>query len=181
MNEFTPTTGGVRGHYAGSRLDGDGVDYGYAISEFDRWLAAHDQGVRDAVKPPELTAKEHMEAAFEAAYPVPKCRGVPPGVPIIARWEDGEIWANATGSTAQTAVTNDNAEIRTLDPLPPLIPDDCNAVWASTRDDESRRVWVRATGFMAGLEDEWDDGNRDADYAEPSDLINPVPIPEESE
>lgn len=179
MNEYTQTTDEIVAAYVESRRSTSQVPERQGREEFDRFLDAHDQGIRDAVKPPELTAKEHLEAAFEAAYPIPEGRDVPEGVPVIVRWEDGEIRVHAMGSTAKNRVTNDYIEVRTLEPLPTLIPDDCNAVWASTREDESRRVWVRFTGFTPGLDDAWDDGNLDADYAETSDLIDPKPVPKE--
>lgn len=173
MNEFTPSNENLRDAWRAVRV---GRSWDEANAEFERWLAVHDQGIRDAVKPPELTAKEHLEAAWEAAFPVPEGRKVPAGVPFIVRWKDGDFWVYPTGSAAGSGV---GGEVRTLEPLPPLIPDDCNAVWASTRGDESRRVWVRATGLMGDLVDVWDDGNNNADYAETSELINPVPVPEE--
>lgn len=172
MNEFTPSNENLRDAWREVR---PGRSWDEAIAEFDRWLDAHDQGIRDAVKPPELTAKEHLEAAFEAAYPVPEGLDVPAGVPIISRWKDGDIWFHATGSAP---VPTNCVEVRTLEPLPPVIPDDCNAVWASTREDESRRVWVRVTDGE-NLRDLWDNGNLFADYAETSDLIDPKPVPEE--
>lgn len=174
MTEFTPTTGGLRDHYAGSRLDGDGVDYDCAISEFDRWLDAHDQGIRDAVRPPELTAREHMEAAFEAACPVPKGRDVPEGVPIISRWKDGDIWFHATGSAP---VPTNCVEIRTLEPLPPVIPDDCKEVRASSDEDPLRSVWIRDARAV----DAWVTVTvlGEVMRAHTNDLIDPKPVPEE--
>lgn len=176
MNGFTPSNEDLRDAWREVR---PGRSCDEARAEFNRWIAARDQGIRDSVKPPDLTAREHLEAVWGAAYPMPDGRDVPAGVPFIVRWKDGDFWAYLTGSAAGSGV---GGEIRTLDPLPPVIPDDCMAVWASTRKDESRRVWVRATGSMAGLPDKWgvwDDGNRDADYALTRELIDPVPVPEE--
>lgn len=176
MTEYTPSMDQiVRAWIEWDTGDGGSTEC-EARGNWYRFLDAHDQGIRDAVKPPELTAKEHLEAAFEAAYPVPEGRDVPAGVPIIARQENGKIEVHATWWPSWT---NDHKEVRTLEPLPPVIPDDCNAVWASIRGDESRRVWVRFTGFTPGLDDAWDDGNLDIDYAETSELIDPKPVPEE--
>lgn len=176
MNENTPSTNKIRYGWAAFRFETSGVSSDASMAEFDRWLAAHDQGIWDAAKPPAMTAREHLEAAFEAAYPVQKWRGVPVGVTIIARRENGKIWVLATGLTSGAY---DNIEVRTLEPLPPVIPDDCNAVWASTRENGSRRVWVRANGGRPGRTDEWDDGDRDTYYEQGANLINPVPVPEE--
>lgn len=173
MNEFTPTTEQVRSAYQESRGAICAIRGMTSEDEFYRWLDAHDQSIRDAVRPAELTAKEHLEAAWDKAHPV--SGDVPPGVTIIARRANGDFWVDARGWTSGI---NDIVEVRTLEPLPPVIPDDCNAVWASTRGDESRRVWVRAIGFAA-CPDEWDDGDSDYDYVPGTDLIDPKPVPEE--
>lgn len=127
------------------------------------------------------TAREHIEAAWEAAYPVPDGRHIPAGTPVM--------WRNPVGDHRIVFVpegylfgTNGSGKyIRTVEPLPPLIPDNCNAIWASTSDDTNRSVWVRITGSTAGFVDLWDNGNRDTAYAKIADLINPVPIPKEGD
>lgn len=174
MSEHVPSMNDLRLAWREYRQD---LSSEAAEGELCSFFAAHDQGIRDAVKPPELTAREHLEAAFDKAHPVPKWRNVPVGVTIIARRKNGDFWAHARGWTSGAY---DPIEVRTLEPLPPLIPDDCNAVWASTREDESRRVWVRSAGCGAHLVDLWDDG-RAIDYTKTSDLINPVPVPPEEE
>lgn len=179
MTEHTPTDSCIRNRYAlwGKKMYGTSWDN--SMAEFDRFLDAHDKGIRDAVKPPEMTAREHLEAAFEAAYPVPKWRDVQMGVPVIVRWEDGEIRVHAMGSTAKNRVTNDYIEVRTLDPLPPAIPDDCMVVRASCEDTPrlGRTIWQRSNDAKKWFALDPADG---AWYEEPlSDLINPVPVPEE--
>lgn len=165
---------------------------------FDRWLESHDANVRAEVmedvmhdRVADLTPAELIQAAFEAAFPVPEGRDVPAGVTIIARWKNGEMRANATGSTAQTAVTNDHAEVRTLDSLPPLIPDDCNAVWAGNEwlPDDVRVLWVRESDVFwrhivtQAEAQKWCDGTLAFDVltAVSDELINPVPVPSEGE
>jgi len=153
---------------------GDGVSTECeARGNWYRFLDAHDKGIRDAVKPPELTAKEHLEAAWEAAHPVPANGRIPKGTKYLTRCGGQDV------VTAEAGIDlRGGPDIRTLEPLPSLIPDDCNAVWASTREDESRRVWVRSAGCGAHLVDLWDDG-RAIDYTKTSDLIDPKPVPEE--
>ena len=175
QNGITPSTEAVRRRYRACRL---GTSYEESGAEFDRWLAAYAQGVRNAVVRPELTAKEHMEAAWDAAHPVPKGSVIPAGTPSLSRPPHGETEYFPVGIDHDFTV-REGDDVRTLEPLPPVIPDDCDAVWASTRENGSRRVWVRATGVMAGRVDVWDDGNNNADYAETSELIDPVPVPEE--
>lgn len=123
----------------------------------------------------ELTAKEHLDAAFEAAYPVPKWYGVPTGVMTISRWDDGKIFVHAMGVPA---MTDDRVEVRTLEPLPPVIPDDCEWVLAGCarlgderfywrRDRSERYPWrtINAEGWSCG--------------ATTADLIDPKPVPKE--
>ena len=167
------------------------TNYGCIVGtvEFDEWMKAHDAEVRN--EPPELTAKEHLEAAFEAAHPVPKGLDVPAGVPIITRWDDGEIRVHAMGSTAKNRGTNDYIEARTLEPLPPVIPDDCNAVWAGNEwlPDGVRALWVRESDVLwrhivtQAEAQKWCDGTLAFDVltAVSDELINPVPVPSESE
>lgn len=178
MTDYTPSIICIRNRYALWGRSANGNKWDDSMAEFDRFLAAHDQGIRDACRPAEMTAREHLEAAWEAAHPVPPDVRIPKGMEYLVRIND-----HATPALRRAAGDFRGSPIvRTLDPLPPVIPDDCMAVWASTRKDESRRVWVRATGSMAGLPDKWgvwDDGNRDADYALTRELIDPKPVPEE--
>ncbi|VEI04141.1 Uncharacterised protein [Acidipropionibacterium jensenii] len=169
---FTPSTEAVRRRYR-ALLD-IGVSVDEADAEFDRWLAVRDQGIRDSVKPPELTAKEHLEAAWDKAHPVPKWRDVPAGVTIIARRKNGKIWVDARGWTSGL---NDLVEVRTLEPLPPVIPDDCNRVFASTPEYGSRLIWIRETDDP----DCWRaaDGTAWIRTALTCELIDPKPVPEE--
>lgn len=154
-------------------------DWGREIANDARELGmSQPVGSRVDQGSPEMTAREHLVAAWDKAYPVPAGHAVPAGVAYIRRRSYPLGFSVGTGTGSFAASQN----IRTLDPLPPVIPDDCMAVWASTRKDESRRVWVRATGSMAGLPDKWgvwDDGNRDADYALTRELIDPKPVPKE--
>ena len=171
MSEFTPSNESLRYAWREMRLS---RSWDEADAEFERWLAAHDQSIRDAVKPPELTAKEHLKAAWDAAHPVPPNGRIPKGTKYLTRCGGQDV------VTAEAGIDlRGGPDIRTLEPLPMVIPDDCMAVWASTRGDESRRVWVRVNGGRTGREDEWDDGNLDAWFAETSELIDPKPVPEE--
>lgn len=176
MTEYTQTTDEIVAAYVESRRSTSQVPERQGREEFDRWLAAHDQGIRDACRPPELTAREHLEAAWEAAYPVPKWCGVPMGVPLITRWKNGEIWVHTTG---WSSVIHHHMEVRTLEPLPPLIPDDCMVVRASCEDTPSlgRTIWQRSNDAKKWFALDPADG---AWYEEPlSDLIDPKPVPEE--
>lgn len=185
MNEYTPTFNDIHIAYANYRVEEGRCSWDEAIEECDRFFIAHDQGIRDAVKPPEMTAREYLEAAFEAADPVPEGRDVPVGVTIIARRENGKIWVLATGLTSGAY---DDIDVRTLeplppavrpptDPLPPLIPDDCNRVFASVEWNPARLIWIRGIGDP----DRWRaaDGNAGGWNALTRDLIDPKPVPEE--
>ena len=272
MNEYTPTFNDIHIAYANYRVEEGRCSWDEAIEECDRFFIAHDQGIRDAVKPPEMTAREYLEAAFEAADPVPEGRDVPVGVTIIARRENGKIWVLATGLTSgayddidvrtleplppavrpptdpdSAAGMSEKADklaryivsrlaeatpadlveaafddayplpegrklpadtpylwkdepveghtrivfwpngdpfenaysddVRTIDPLPPLIPDDCNRVFASVEWNPARLIWIRGIGDP----DRWRaaDGNAGGWNALTRDLIDPKPVPEE--
>lgn len=178
MNDYTPTTNDMRTAWTDYRSE-DLISNSEAIEEFQRWLIAHDQGIRDSVKPPKLTAKEHLKAAFDKAHPVPEGRDVPTGVTIIARRENGKIWVLATGLTSGAY---DDIEVRTLEPLPPVIPDDCDLVWASRKGDRiaGRLVWHRQPGIARHLWKTWRPDGCSSTATE-DDLIDPVPVPPESE
>ncbi len=68
-------------------------------------------------------------------------------------------------------------DIRTLEPLPPLIPDDCNRVFASVEWNPVRLIWVRADDDS----DFWRaaDGTVGNWVAYTDELIDPKPVPEE--
>lgn len=174
MTEFTPSNENLRDAWREVR---PGRSWDEARDEFDRWLAAHDQGIRDAVKRPDLTAKEHLEAAFDKAHPVPKGRDVPVGVPLIAHHVNGDIWVYATGFISWNAAPTDRVEVRTLEPLPPLIPDDCKEVRASSDEDPLRSVWIRDARAV----DAWVTVTvlGEVMRAHTNDLIDPKPVPEE--
>lgn len=174
MTEYTPTTTAIRNKYAlWSRRVG-GNQWDDSMAEFDRWLDAHDQCIRDAVKPPELTAKEHLEAAFEAANPVPANGRIPKGTKYLTRCGGQDV------VTAEAGIDlRGGPDIRTLTPLPPLIPEGTPAVWASTSDDREIRPLVLSTEFPAMSTRYWRDGDGSS-YTD-SQLIDPVPIHKEGE
>lgn len=139
MNEYTPTTDDVRSAYMESRNATCAIRGETSENEFDQWLTVHDQGIRDAVRPAEMTAKEHTQSAWDAAYEVPEGRKIPAHTPYIVRWTREMFSVNRAGF--DTAFDADSS-IRTLDPLPPVIPADCNLVMAGRRGDV-RRPWTR--------------------------------------
>lgn len=170
MTDNTPSTRAVR-------MAATNFDSAITEAHWDRWLAAHDQGIRDAVKPPAMTAEEYLEAAWNIAYPVSKGQVIPAGSPVMARDpDDGGLIYEPSGY--RTDFKEDSLscyERRTLTPLPPLIPDDCLAVWASTEDCDVRRIMMRSTVSPWG----WLDS--DGDTYDDDALIDPVPVPPESE
>jgi hypothetical protein len=145
---------------------------------FDEWLESHDAEVRNETAA--MTAREHLEAAWDAAYPLPEGRKLPAGTPYVCKrgpverhtriifWPNGDRFENAYGE-----------DIRTLTPLPPLIPEGTPAVWASTKDCEGRRVLVLSEEPIGDMLRYWRDGDGD-EYTDPQ-LIDPVPIPKEGE
>lgn len=175
MTEYTPSTCEVRNSYAESRRSTSQVPEMQSRGEFDRWLAAHDHGIRDACRVSEMTAKEHLKAAWDAAHPVPEGRKVPVHTPYIARWTRESFSVKMAGG--DTAFDADQS-IRTLDPLPPVIPDDCD--WVVTVEDGQTIVWRRHS--TDGADPQWSgltlDGVRTV-YEK--DLIGarPITIPEE--
>jgi hypothetical protein len=167
MTDYTPRTIDVRGGYAASRLASNNIGWFYGFIEFDRWLAAHDQGVRDA-----MTAKEHLEAAWDAAYPVPANGRIPKGTKCLTRYVGQDVVTAEAGCDLRGG-----PDIRTLEPLPPLIPDGTPAVWASTKDCDGRRVLVLSEEPIGDMLRYWRDG--DGDEYRDEQLIDPAPIPKE--
>ena len=171
MNEKTPSDAEMRSAWAAFRLlGGSAVPSATSKAEFDRFLAAHDQGIRDAVK---LTAREHMDAAWEAAHPVPPNVRIPKGTEYLVR-----ISPSAVPALRRAGRDFHGSQIvRTLDPLPPVIPDDCDYVWASAPDDMGERsIWTRTSDGR--WESRMPRGSCTVQYPE-SDLIDPKPVPEE--
>ena len=146
------------------------------------FFSAHDAGVRNSVVRPEWTAKEHLEAAFDAADPVPANGRIPKGVEIIARWKNGDLWSYAMGSVSEIY---DYMEVRTLEPLPPLIPDDCEWVLAGCAglEDGERYYWRRGRIESEGWSGSWWSVSAGgwARCARMDELIDPVPIPKEGD
>lgn len=174
MNEFTPSNENLR--YAWREVRPD-RSLDEADAEFERWLAAHDQGVRDAVRPAEMTAREHLEAAFEAAFPVPEGRMIQRNTGYLS-WRNGEcVGVYSKGVSYETPGRDGDLERRTLDPLPPSIPDDCKAVWANWDEDGGRYVWNR----HPNARDDWHTISAAGELirARESNLIDPKPVPEE--
>lgn len=145
---------------------------------FDEWLESHDAEVRmDAIIARDTrTPDELLQAAWEAAFPVPEGR-IPSEVPYIARYEQtGGLMAFPTGKAGDMHPSH-GVEYRTLAPLPPLIPEDCMAVWASLKglgdpQNPTRCVWLRDSGRHS-WRNSWNV------VAAEVDLIDPKPVPEE--
>jgi hypothetical protein len=147
---------------------------------FDEWLESHDAEVRnEAIIARETrTPAELIQTAWDAAYELPEGRKLPAGTPYVCKRGpvEGRIrisfWPN--GDRFENAYSED---VRTLEPLPPLIPDDCMAVWASLKglgdpQNPTRCVWLRDSGRHS-----W--RNRWNVVAAEVDLIDPKPVPEE--
>lgn len=175
MNENTPSTNQISYGWAAFRGETSGVSSDAAYAEFNRWLDAHDQGIRDSVKPPEMTASEYMQAAWDAAYEVPEGREIPKDTLIIVRHKPGQFTIT---SVATSSIPT--SWIRTLDPLPPVIPDDCDLVWAGRQGEilAGRLVWHRQPGSARRLWKTWLPDGRTSTAPE-DDLIDPKPVPEE--
>lgn len=145
-------------------------DYGGINShDFDEWLESHDAEVRNET--PAMTAREHLEAAWDAAYPVPANGRIPKGTKYLTQYVGQDVVTAEAGCDLRGG-----PDIRTLDPLPPLIPDGTPAVWASTSDGiRVRRILVNTDHITRQWIDMYDTTYADAD------LIDPVPIPKEGE
>lgn len=143
---------------------------------FDEWMKAHDAEVRmDAIIARDTrTPADLIQAAWDAAYPVPEGRDVPPGVPIIARRKDRQIRVHTYGWLYGV---NPHMEVRTLEPLPPVIPEGTPAVWASSDEDPLRSVWIRDARAV----DAWVAVTvlGEVMRVHTNDLIDPKPVPEE--
>jgi len=161
-------------------LDGN-ADAFFSIdsSDFDEWLESHDAEVRmDAIIARDTrTSAELMQAAWETACPLDRpCTEIPHGTRIIYRGSDGQIGAGQAGKALLMVLEGGGSKVRTLEPLPPLIPDDCDHVWAG--DDGFRNIWTRSNADR----DIWQsplsmlEGAR---KSKTSDLIDPKPIPKE--
>lgn len=150
---------------------------------FDEWLESHDADVlMDAIIALGIrTPDELLQAAWDAAYPVPEGRdasSIPADARIIWRMgvgHDYDVYVGIAGDmSADLPQMIAHGTVRTLAPLPPLIPDDCIAVWASLSGFPRRRVWVRDIDSTGS--GNWSDGTT-VEIAEA--LIDPVPIPKE--
>ena len=154
-------------------------------SSFNEWLESHDTEVRAETledvmhdRVADLTPDELIQAAWDAAYPVPEGRTIPAGTPNVMKYKDGTIMWNVMGSTYEIEFIETD-RIRTLDPLPPLIPDGTPAVWASTVDYGVRRVLTLSEEHPGDIPRYWRDGGGDT-YRD-ADLIDPVPITKEAQ
>lgn len=131
----------------------------------------------------ELTVKDAtpaylIQAAWDKAYPLPEGRKLPAGTPYVCKRGPVErhtritFWPN--GDRFENAYSED---IRTLEPLPPVIPDDCMAVWASIQDNSSRLIWIRESGDPDAWNTAGDDGKLWHTWTD--NLIDPKPVPTE--
>lgn len=150
---------------------------------FDEWLESHDSEVRiDAIIARDTrTPAELLQAAWEAAYPVPEERdasSIPADARVIWRMgigHDYDVYVGIAGDmSADLPQMIAHGTVRTLDPLPPLIPKGTPAVWASTSDGILvRRILVNTDHITRQWIDMFDTKYTD------EQLINPVPIPKE--
>jgi hypothetical protein len=158
----------------------------YQIDEdaFDAWLASHDQAIRDDATEEFMhehfpTPQQLIEAALDHAYPVPVGRTIPANTPVLVDNSYGFDY-HSHGFTHDMTVRRDAiCTFRTLDPLPPLIPDDCMTVWASCDHTPGlgRTIWQRSNDAKTWFALDPADGGWYEKQL--SDLINPKPVPEE--
>ncbi|AMS06478.1 hypothetical protein DUY81_13895 [Acidipropionibacterium acidipropionici] len=148
--------------------------FGAEDDDFDEWMESHDAEVRNEaiIARDTRTPAELIQAAWDAAYPVPPNGRIPKGTKYLTRCGGKDV------VTAEAGIDlRGGPDIRTLEPLPPLIPDDCMAVWASLKglgdpQNPTRCVWLRDSGRHS-----W--RNRWNVVAAEVDLIDPKPVPEE--
>ncbi|QCV95655.1 hypothetical protein [Acidipropionibacterium acidipropionici] len=145
--------------------------------DFDEWLESHDAEVRNEaiIARDTRTPADLIQAAWEAAYPTTG-RMIPARTPHIRHHLYGAMTYEASGTLGDIP---GGENVRTLEPLPPLIPEGTPAVWASTKGCDVRRVLVLSEEPTGDILRYWRDGDGD-EYAD-ADLIDPVPIPEEGE
>lgn len=177
MNEYTPSNENLRDAWRAVRF---GKSWDEANAEFERWLAARDQSIRNECLPADMTAQELIDLAFYTAYRVQGGVTIPAWTPLFCRdpRDDGSILYVPHGySTARTQPLSGIPEYRTLAPLPTVIPDDCNRVFASAPFNPDRLIWVRAIDDA----DRWHaaDGTPGNWSAHTDQLIDPKPVPEE--
>ena len=150
---------------------------------FDEWLESHDAEVRmDAIIARDTrTPVDLIQAAWEAAYELPEGRKLPAGTPYVCKRGpvEGRIrisfWPN--GDRFENAYSED---IRTLEPLPPVIPDDCYYVWAQVERPTHRSARII---FRRIDRDGWMGVYKGSDIEEctTADLIDPKPVPKEGD
>ena len=166
-------------------------------SSFNEWLESHDTEVRAETledvmhdRVADLTPAELIQCAWDAAYPVPEGRVIPVDVGVLRK--GGRMITYYEPGVVQGNPVHEPGEFRTLAPLPPLIPDDCNAVWAGNEwlPDGVRVLWVRESDvfwrhIVTQVEAQKWCGNGtlafDVLTAVSDELINPVPIPKEAQ
>jgi hypothetical protein len=141
---------------------------------FDEWLESHDAEVRNEaiIARDTRTSAELIEAAWDAAYPVPPNGRIPKGTKYLTRCGGKDV------VTAEAGIDlRGGQDIRTLEPLPPLIPDDCKEVRASSYEDPLRSVWIRDARAV----DAWVAVTvlGEVMRAHTNDLIDPKPVPKE--
>ena len=150
-------------------------------SSFNEWLESHDTEVRAETledvmhdRVADLTPAELIQCAWDAAYPVPEGRVIPADIGVLRK--GGRMTTYYEPGVVQGNPVHEPGEFRTLAPLPPLIPDDCNYVWASRPQDGERSVWVRTSLLLWESQLPW---GRDNMRCLEADLIDPKPVPEE--
>lgn len=123
----------------------------------------------------DATPADLIEAAWDAAYPVPEGRKIPANTGYLS-WRNGEcVGIYSKGVSYDMPVRDGYLERRTLDPLPPVIPEGCDLVWAGNPD--RRVVWHRDPSNP----DRWNgyDVAGHAANLHRDNLIDPKPVPEE--
>lgn len=95
--------------------------------------------------PRPLTAREHLEAAWEAAH-VPADGILPKGAEYVERYGDGSFYGPLTSGGGLRA-DHGVLERRLLDPPAPSRPEweDAPYVWADSAQGEGRVIWKRST------------------------------------
>lgn len=110
-----------------------------------------------------------MDRAWSLAFPVPPGQMIPGDVGVVIRNDEiGSILLMMDGLGYESYET---PSIRTIVKLQPIIPDDCNLVWAVTQLDPEHRPFVRQHGDSD--ESLWNDG---VQVYPATSLIDPEPV-----
>lgn len=123
--------------------------------EFIDFMNAHDAALIERLHNSE-SVYSLMDRAWSLAFPVPPGQMIPGDVGVVVRNEEiGSVLLMMDGLGYESYET---PSIRTIVKLQPIIPDDCNLVWAVTQLDPRHRPFIRQ--HSDSDESLWNDGVR---------------------